>query len=110
MSRMTWMLVVSALGFSTGCASSGAIGPNGYTQAQAKYQVTYSDPAKHRFLPEEWTLDNYRYDTVKDKWSEKTGDEYRAIRRLESARACWSLAIGRTRHASTRTWPTSKLC
>ena len=83
MLRTMWVLMLSVVGLSTGCASSGALGPNGYTQAQVKYQVTYSDPAKNSFLPEDWALDNYSYDSVKKSWVEKKGNQYRATRYLD---------------------------
>lgn len=80
MSRMKLLLV---LGLCTGCASSGALGPNGYKQAKVNYEVTYSDPANQRFLPEDWALDNFVYDSAKSSWSEKKGNEYRAVRELD---------------------------
>lgn len=83
MLRVMWVSALLTVGLCGGCASTGSFGPNGYTQAQAKYQVKYSDPANNRFLPEDWALDNYTYNPSSKDYTEKEGDRYRATRYLD---------------------------
>jgi hypothetical protein len=79
-----WCLGIGLLLLTMGCtAASGALGPTGYEQAVIKYKVGYADPVAKKFLPDDWALDNFAYDPSKATWSEKTGDQYRAVRLLD---------------------------
>ena len=78
-----WFLGL-ALVLYAGCTpASGALGPQGYEQSLAKYRVNYSDAARKKFLPDDWLLDNYAYDTTERAWKEKQGERYRATRLLD---------------------------
>lgn len=81
--KRIWLLVLVVLGASTGCASSGAIGPHGYAQETVKYRLRYDDASKQRFLPEDWQLDNYEQAPGGGSWNEKFGKSYRATRELD---------------------------
>jgi len=63
--------------------TNGAWGPQGYEQSMAKYRVDFSDANRKQFLPDDWRLDNYTYDTTSKKWHEKEGKQYRAQRLLD---------------------------
>lgn len=66
------------------CAhASGALGPQGYEQTMTQYRLNYSDATQKKFLPNDWILDNYVYDPSARKWTEKKGNEYRALRLLD---------------------------
>ena len=74
-----WGLVLCAA-----CTSaSGALGPQGYEQSLTKYRLDYADATRQKFLPDDWMLDNYTYNPSSRKWSEKKGDQYRAVRHLD---------------------------
>ena len=76
--------LVLGLALGAGCSpASGALGPTGYEQSLVKYKLGYSDPTTKKFLPDDWVLDNYAYNPANDSWSEKKGNEYRAVRWLD---------------------------
>ena len=83
MTSSKWFL---GLGFAL-CAActpaSGALGPQGYEQSLTKYRLNYADAANQKFLLGDWVLDNYSYDQVARKWTEKKGVQYRAERQLD---------------------------
>lgn len=77
---------ILSLGFLTCVActpTSGAWGPQGYEQSLTKYRVNFADASQKQFLPNDWRLDNYTYDSLSKKWREKDGNQYRAERRLD---------------------------
>jgi hypothetical protein len=70
--------------FAVACTpASGALGADGYEQSLIKYRVSYSDKAHRKFLPNDWMLDNYAYDSTRGEWQEKSGQQYRVVRGLD---------------------------
>ncbi|HYQ27420.1 MAG TPA: hypothetical protein VER04_09370 [Polyangiaceae bacterium] len=83
MTSANWFLGLGLV-LCTACTSaSGALGPQGYEQSLTKYRVNYADASRRKFLPDDWALDNYTYDPAANKWHEKDGVQYRAVRRLD---------------------------
>jgi len=84
MTGWRWFLGLGAVLFAFDCTPvSGALGPDGYEQSLTKYRVNYADKARRKFLPDDWMLDNFAYDSSRGAWLEKTGEQYRAQRRLD---------------------------
>src|SRR4051794_39553959 len=83
MTSSKWFLGVLLLTWAACIPASGALGPDGYEQSLTKYRVNYADKAGQKFLPSDWVLDNYTYDSTQHAWVEKDGVQYRAERRLD---------------------------
>ena len=84
MTGWRWFLGLGAVLFAFDCTPmSGALGADGYEQSLTKYRVNYADKARRKFLPDDWMLDNFAYDSARGEWLEKNGEQYRAERRLD---------------------------
>ena len=83
MTSAKWLLGLGLVLCAACTPASGALGPQGYEQSLAKYQLRYADAARQKFLPDDWVLDNYAYKLDEKKWEEKTGEQYRAVRLLD---------------------------
>jgi hypothetical protein len=79
-----WVLGLGVGLFGAACTpTGGALGADGYEQALTKYRVSYVDKAHRKFLPGDWTLDNFAYDSTYDTWTEKSDERYRTVRQLD---------------------------
>ncbi|HEX2669271.1 MAG TPA: hypothetical protein VHM25_00285 [Polyangiaceae bacterium] len=84
MTGWRWFLGLGVVLFAFDCTPvSGALGADGYEQSLTKYRVNYADKARRKFLPDDWLLDNFAYDSSRGQWLEKNGEQYRAERRLD---------------------------
>lgn len=84
MSLWRWVLGLGVGLFGVACTPrGGALGADGYEQALTKYHVNYVDKANRKFLPGDWTLDNFTYDPTYGTWTEKSGERYRTVRQLD---------------------------